>query len=157
MTCTVRRATLEDLGPLSALFDAYRRFYGAAKDVEGAREFLRERIRKAESAVFVATEGDALLGFAQLYPIFSSVGMARVWVLNDLWVDASARRRGAAQSLTKAALDHARSDGAVRVELEVFPDNAAAIPLYEALGFRKYDELSRYHCALDARPTRSMR
>ncbi len=36
--------------------------------------------------LFLAHEGDTVLGFTQLYPTFSSVSLARVFVFNDLFV-----------------------------------------------------------------------
>lgn len=46
-----------------------------------------------------------------------------------------ARGRGAGRALLEAALAHARSHGAHKVELEAWTDNARAIALYSAAGF----------------------
>ena len=46
-----------------------------------------------------------------------------------------ARGRGGGSALLAAALEHARANGAHRVELEVFPENARAIGLYVKHGF----------------------
>lgn len=48
---------------------------------------------------------------------------------------AEARGRGGGRALLEAILDHARSCGAHKVELEVWPDNARAVALYAAAGF----------------------
>lgn len=53
-----------------------------------------------------------------------------------LAVDPAARRRGLARALLLAALEMARSQGATAAFLEVAVDNAPAISLYAALGFR---------------------
>jgi putative acetyltransferase len=45
------------------------------------------------------------------------------------------RGRGGGRALLRAAIEHARAAGAHKVELEVWPDNEAAIGLYEAEGF----------------------
>jgi len=68
------------------LIDAYRQFYKQSSDVASAYEFLKERFSHGESVIFLAFEGDQALGFTQLYPSFSSVSMARVFILNDLFV-----------------------------------------------------------------------
>ena len=73
---------------------------------------------------------------------------ARVWVLNDLYVDADARRHGVAQALLDAAADFARDDGAIRLELETTPDNRTAQALYESGGWQRYDDTLRYHLPL---------
>lgn len=46
-----------------------------------------------------------------------------------------ARGQGGGRALLDAVLDHARSCGAHKVELEVWPDNARAISLYATAGF----------------------
>ena len=145
MSYQVRRAALEDIDSLAVLFDAYRSFYGQASDLERARDFLCARLSNQQSVLLVAEERASLLGFAQLYPSFSSVRASRVWILNDLFVTHDARRRGVARALADAAIDFARSDGAIRVELETMPDNNAARALYEVSGWQRYDETLRYH------------
>ena len=150
MTPTIRRATVADLDALAPLFDAYRSFYGQPGDLPRARRFLDERIQRGESVVLLAWLGAVACGFTQLYPSFSSVRAAKVWVLNDLYVDASARRAGVAQSLLAGAAEFARAEGAIRLVLETMPDNHAAQALYEAQGWRRYDDTLRYQLPLDS-------
>jgi hypothetical protein len=95
-TITVRQAVLSDLEALAPLFDSYRQFYGRASDLSAATAFLSARFNHNESVLFIAHEGDKTVGFTQLYPSFSSVSMARILVLNDLFVDEHARRKGVA-------------------------------------------------------------
>ena len=78
------RATLEHLGEVAPLFDLYRQFYEQPPDLEGAREFVRERLERGESVIFLARAGERPAGFTQLYPSFSSVSMRRLWNLKDL-------------------------------------------------------------------------
>src|SRR5690606_40313595 len=87
-------------------------------DLPRARQWLRERLRFGESVVLLARRGDAIVGFVQLYPMYSSVRMARTWILNDLYVDAGARRQGVARALLDAAAGFAREDGAAGICLE---------------------------------------
>ena len=103
MTISTHRAGPADLDALALLFDGYRQFYGQASDVPRAREWLRERLRFGESVVLVATRAGKPVGFVQLYPMFSSVRTARTWILNDLYVDAGARRGGVGRALLDAA------------------------------------------------------
>lgn len=148
MTPTVRRATIADLDALAPLFDGYRGFYGQPSDLVRARNFLSERIERDESVVLLASQHGAAVGFTQLYPTFSSVRAARVWVLNDLYVAAPARRSGVAQALLAAATTFASGNGAIRLVLETMPDNHAAQRLYEALGWQRYDDTLRYQLPL---------
>lgn len=137
MTISISRAGPADLDALAALFDAYRQFYDQSSDLARARQWLRERLRFGESAVLVAKRGDATVGFVQLYPMFSSVRTAKTWILNDLYVDAGARRQGVARRLLDAAATFARDDGATGIALETAQDNAAARALYRAAGWQE--------------------
>lgn len=89
---TVRQAVLSDLDDLAHLFDMYRSFQGKPDDLRAAREFLLARLDHGESVVFIAHEGSVPVGFAQMYPSYSSVSLARVFVLNDLFVHEAAHR-----------------------------------------------------------------
>ena len=134
-----RKASLADLEDLVPLFDAYRQFYKQAPDVEGGRRFLAERLQNEESVVFMAFEGDSAVGFTQLYPIFSSVGMGRSWLLNDLYVDATARKKGVGHQLLEAAKQWGRETDSRWLMLETAVDNYAAQALYEKNGWHKVD------------------
>lgn len=148
---TVRRATADDLDVLVPLFDAYRSFYAQTPEPERARAFLGERLQRGDSVILLAQldDGEAV-GFTQLYPMFSSVCTARVWVLNDLFVGVSARRRKLARALLQAAEDFASADGALRLELETTPNNRPAQALYRAMGWQAYNGTLRFHRALTA-------
>jgi ribosomal protein S18 acetylase RimI-like enzyme len=137
MNISTHRAGPADLDALAQLFDAYRQFYGQPGDVARAREWLRERLRFGESTVIVATLDGKAVGFTQLYPMYSSVRTARTWILNDLYVDAGARRKGVARTLLDAAAAFAREAGAAGISLETSRDNAAARALYRAAGWNE--------------------
>ena len=139
----IRHALLDDIDAIAPLFDAYRGFYGQPSDVERAGQWLHDRLQRAESVVLLATRDDVPAGFTQLYPMFSSVRTARTWLLNDLYVDASARRSGVARALLDAAADFAREDGAAGISLETMRDNAPARALYRAAGWHE-DESQWY-------------
>jgi GNAT superfamily N-acetyltransferase len=149
VSIAIRRATCADVDMLAPLFDAYRVFYAQPRDPKAAAAFLDARLRGAESVVWLAEDGEgSASGFVQLYPLFSSVRLARVWVLNDLFVAAHARRSGVARALLTGAEAFARDDGALRLELETAPDNAAAQALYRDAGWRPFDGTRRFHLPL---------
>jgi GNAT superfamily N-acetyltransferase len=145
---SVRQAVLADLQVIAPLFDGYRQFYGRASDVGAAEAFLRERFDHGESIVFLAHAAQAPVGFTQLYPSFSSVSLARVFILNDLFVVPGLRRSGVGTALLDAAVAHARSLGAVRVSLNTDVANTAAQAVYEARGWKRDSEYHAYHFAL---------
>jgi ribosomal protein S18 acetylase RimI-like enzyme len=136
----IRKAALTDLEQLCYLFDKYRVFYQQPSDVAAAKIFLEERFNKNESVVLVAEEANSLWGFTQLYPIFSSVSMKRTWLLNDLFVDERARKKGVAQALLNAAAAFGSQSGAKWLLLQTGNDNQAAQALYEKTGWNRVDD-----------------
>jgi ribosomal protein S18 acetylase RimI-like enzyme len=152
---TVRQAVFADLDALAALFDQYRQFQGQASDLPAARAFLAARFDHGESIVFVAHAGTVPVGLAQLYPSYSSVSLSRVFVLNDLFVDAAARRKGAAAELLAAVEAYAWAHGAARLTLNVARDNASGQALYEAQGWHQDQQFFMYHrFAADTDPSK---
>lgn len=144
-TIIVRQAVLADLEVIADLFNQYRQFQGEAADVSACRAFLHDRFNHAESTVFIASVDDCPVGFAQLYPSFSSTALARVFILNDLFVSESGRRRGVGSALLKAVEDYAWSLGACRVSLNVAQGNVHAQELYEAAQWVRDGEFFMYH------------
>ena len=144
---SVRQAVLADVPVVAPLFDAYRQFYGRAPDLAAAESFLRERFGHGESIVFLAHAAEVPVGFTQLYPSFSSVSLARVFILNDLFVAPGLRRAGVGSALLDAAIAYARSFGAVRVTLNTDIANTTAQSVYEARGWKRDSEYYAYHFA----------
>lgn len=137
MTRNVRTATLADIDSLARLFDEYRMFYAQISDTALARSFLRARLENGESTVFIAADDTGRdCGFTQLFPSFSSVAAQAIWVLNDLYVDAAARKTGIGRSLMNRARDYARETGAKGILLETATTNRPAQALYESLGYK---------------------
>lgn len=154
----IERARAGDADRVAPLFDAYRQFYGSAPDLAGAREFLGERLARDESVILFARalmareSGSAdVVGFAQLYPSFSSVSMGPIVVLNDLFVLPSWRRSTVARSLIDETVRHAQRVGAIRIHLSTQSTNEPALRLYHSLDFST--DLEFTHMSLELRPT----
>lgn len=135
----VIRAQQTHANIVARLFDEYRQFYQQESDPERARRFIGERLRQDDSIIFLAQDAPEppaeALGFAQLYPCFSSVATCKILILNDLYVRPAARRGGVGLALLCAAREHARVTGARRVQLETATNNRPAQQLYEQFGF----------------------
>lgn len=144
----VRQAVLADVDALAPLFDSYRRFYGRDSAMAAAREFLAARLELGESIVYIALEDGVPAGFAQLYPSFSSVSLARTLILNDVFVLEPARRKGIASKLIAAAIDYAGASGAVRLTLSTAATNHCAQALYQSLGWKRDQDFWVYHFAV---------
>lgn len=149
-TVTVRQAVLSDLAALVPLFDGYRQFYGRPSDVRAVKEYLLARFNHGESVLFIAHESNTPIGFTQLYPSFSSVSLARTFVLNDLFVHEQARRKGVASRLMSAAVEFASTLGAVRVSLSTATTNETAQALYQSAGWKRDEQFFVYHFAIPA-------
>lgn len=144
----LRRATVADVEAIAVLFDRYRQFYEQAPDLAKARDFIQARLSADESVIFLAEDNGQVLGFTQLFPSFSSVGAARAWILNDLYVLPEARRQGVARALLDAAAEFGRATGAARLELETDHDNRSAQALYRHMGWEVYDGTLRFRLPL---------
>lgn len=147
---TVRQAALADIDDLTTLFDEYRQFYGRESDPAAALAFLMARFNHGESVLFIAHQQAVPAGFVQLYPSFSSVSMARTFILNDLYVRPQARRTGVARHLLAAAEEFGQALGAVRLTLSTALTNKEAQALYHAAGWKADEQFLVFHRAIPA-------
>ena len=149
MKIQIKKATTLDIKEIANLFNLYRIFYKQDCNIELAEKFISERINNDESIIFYALSSEGqYLGFTQLYPIFSSVSAQKSWVLNDLYVDSSARRLGAAKLLMNHVKQFAIESGANGIALETCIDNTKAQALYESLGYEKEEDFYCYFLSL---------
>ncbi|WP_435577828.1 N-acetyltransferase family protein [Gilvibacter sp.] len=138
------RASREHLERLTPLFNGYRVFYKQESNAAAAKAFLQERFEKKDSVIFLAEDGTGnALGFAQLYPSFSSVTMKRVFILNDLFVTPEARGQQVGTALLEQAKSFAKEQGARGLVLETGADNPAQ-KLYEKNGWTQDPALHYY-------------
>ena len=145
---TIKKAELPDLDFVAMLFDEYRVFYKQASDLDKARTFIQNRMKNNESVIFLAIERQSdnviPVGFVQLYPSFSSVSMKKLWILNDLFVAPSARKKGIAKMLMETAKNYAVKTEAKGLILETAVDNDPAKKLYESMGYKKDVQCDHY-------------
>ena len=129
-------ANLESLPQLVKLFEAYRMFYKKEPNPKASLKFLSERIKNKESVIFIALNAEGnLVGFVQLYPLFSSTQLKRFWLLNDLFVDPNFRGKGFADALITSAKKHCRATNASGMMLETAKTNTVGNKLYHRTGF----------------------
>lgn len=136
MTNPIRQAKITDLEALSSLFDEYRVFYEKQSDKPAAQFFLKERIIQQDSEIFVAENHQGqLMGFVQLYPIFSSTRMKKLWLLNDLYVNPKFRGQHISIALIDKAKELARNTKSAGLLLETAKTNVVGNNLYPRTGF----------------------
>jgi GNAT superfamily N-acetyltransferase len=135
----VRLARVDELDALGTLaVAAYEQF------MLGPRDPYRSRVRDAatrarEAELWVAAEGDALLGCVTYCPPGSPwrelAGGAEEGEFRMLAVHPDARGRGAGRALAAHCEQRARAHGAVRMRLSSLAEMAAAHRVYGRLGY----------------------
>lgn len=144
------QADLRHLNALVELFDAYRVWYEKPSDVAGAKQFLAERIERKESVVYLAQIAEnEIVGFTQLYPLYSSTRMRRIWLLNDLYVKPEWRGQGISKALINRAKALAKATDAVEILLETAKTNDIGNQLYPATGFELNTDFNFYYYSVE--------
>lgn len=136
----IEQLTITQLNKVVPLFDAYRQFYGQLSDEVAATAFLRQRLEQQQSIIFVAKEKNRYVGFTQLYPTFSSVGLKKAYILNDLYVERESRKQGVAQQLMHKSFHYAKQQRAQFITLETANDNLSAQALYKKINMIEHTE-----------------
>jgi len=131
---------IEDVAPL---FDKYRIFYGQESDQKAASHFIRERIQRKESILFIAYRDEVPVGFTQLYTSFSSVSLQPIYILNDLYVCSNNRGKGIGEALLNRAKELCKGKNYKGLALETGVENPAQ-KLYERLGWKKDTDCFHY-------------
>jgi GNAT superfamily N-acetyltransferase len=132
----VCKISIQDVPTVAALFDQYRMFYQMESDLLSAQTFLLDRINNNDSAIFVAKAAEGIvIGFVQLYPLFSSTRMKRLWLLNDLFVDPKFRGINVSVMLIDRAKQLAKETNAAGLILETAKSNTIGNALYSKTDF----------------------
>ena len=102
---------------------------------EISEELLRRIINAEDVHLFVAEDEKVIRGMLTLvfYPIPTDLRV----VIEDVIIDATARRKGIGQLLVKKAIEMAKEKGASIVNLSCSPNRVAANTLYQKMGFNK--------------------
>jgi len=140
MTMTISKAEVKHLDDLVPLFDAYRTFYKQQSDLDGAKNFLRKRLEKQDTIIYIACIEDKAVGFVHLFHSFSSVSMQPLFILNDLFVDNTYRKQGIGVALLNKAKALAKQKQYKFVVLQTETNNPAQ-HLYESMGWKKDKDL----------------
>ncbi|WP_430009091.1 peptidase C39 family protein [Methylophaga lonarensis] len=132
---TIRSAHLGDVEPLVQLektcFDTDRL----------SRRSFKWMINKANAQLLVAELDHHIVGYVLLLYV-RGTSLGRIYSLAIL---PEHRQRGIAAKLMQAAEHAAESSGRSFIRLEVRPDNAKAIRLYQNLGYKQFEVISDYY------------
>ncbi|HET9977892.1 MAG TPA: GNAT family N-acetyltransferase [Burkholderiaceae bacterium] len=137
MTIRIVPIAIEHAAGFHACLDAVareRRWLAQTKalPLERIEGFVRDSVA-TDAVQFVALDGETVVGWADILPAWADAvkhcGALGMGLL------ASHRGRGLGERLLRACLAKAQAQGLTRIELQVRADNAAAIRLYERVGF----------------------
>lgn len=133
-------ANINHAQKIGQLFNLYRQFYQCDADLDLAIRYITERIKHDESTIYVALDNNTAFGFVQIYPTFCSVQAVKRFILYDLFVDEKSRNCGTGTALMNRAAEHAKQEGAARLDLQTAFSNKVGQYLYEKLGYQKVTE-----------------
>nr|WP_321356402.1 GNAT family N-acetyltransferase [uncultured Draconibacterium sp.] len=131
----IRNAKLSDITELTRLMMKFRAFYQQKSNHEELQTFIKSRITNDDSVIFVVEGNNELIGYAQLYPSFSTIKLSDIWILNDLFVLESFRDKGVASQLIDTVLGFSEKGQRKQVWLLTENDNKRARQLYKRKGF----------------------
>src|SRR6185312_12726679 len=106
-----------------------------------SRRQYRHHIGSESARVLAAVDASGLLGKAVVF-FRSNSDIARLY---SIAVADAARGRGIGEALIGAVERTARARGSRRLRLEARQDNAAAVRLYERLGYRRFGAYAGFY------------
>ena len=131
----IRKAELSDVKELTKLLSEFRAFYHQESNPDELQAFIKNRIKNRDSVIFVAAQNNELVGYAQLFPSFSTIKLSEIWILNDLFVLKSFRGKGVASEIINTVLRYAEMGQRRQVWLLTGSDNKHAQQFYNRKGF----------------------
>jgi ribosomal protein S18 acetylase RimI-like enzyme len=138
MAARVWLAGAQDAASVTRLMLGFRDHMGStAPTDEDMGTTVEALVRDAatEFLLAAAADGEPPAGVCQLrYRLTVWTGAHDCW-LEDLFVEARARRAGLGRTLVEAAIERARARGCRRIDLDVNEDNSSALALYRDMGF----------------------
>ena len=134
----------EELDELLPLIAAYQRFYKVEDvDDERNRSFFRRFLAPSDDGLLLGARNEGrLVGYACLYWHFSSLEACECVLMNDLFVDESARGQGVGRALIEATAAVASEREVPFVEWSTAPDNKTAQRLYDSTGAERTEWFS---------------
>lgn len=124
-------------------------------DIHGAVKFLEDRLANNQSVVYISIINEkTITGFVQLYPVFSSTRVRRLWLLNDLFVNEEYRGQGYAEALIAKGKELAMATESCGLILETGKLNDAANDLYLKTGWMLDNEHNYYSWEISAQVNR---
>jgi len=135
----VRLATPEDAADVARLMIGFRDWQGRSEPADDVIERTVGDLLGDPNTDFLLA-GSPAAGVCQLRYRLSVWTGTDDCCLEDLFVDAAARRSGLGRELGAAALERARKRGCARMDLDANEANEPALELYRSVGFGSWSE-----------------
>ena len=103
MSTKIIKATKKNINEAGYLFDLYRQFYKYKSNIKASTNYIKDRINKKDSFIFLCLYQNQPAGFLQLYETFDSLNINKKLILYDLYVDEKFRRNGIGRKLMNTA------------------------------------------------------
>jgi GNAT superfamily N-acetyltransferase len=141
---TVTKADMGDLLPLMRAYCDYYKVDPSRADLEAmSRALIADP--KHEGFQLIARNGTGrAVGFATVFWSWSTLSASRIGVMNDLFVDPSARGEGIADALIGECAQRVRDAGGRQLEWQTARDNTRAQTVYERVGGERSDRWLDY-------------
>lgn len=101
----------------------------------GTLEELERFVRDDHAVMFVAKDGDSIVGLASLFIIYNLAEVSGD--IEDVVIDEKYRGQGLGERLVRALIEEARARGLYELYLTSRSSRVAANKLYEKIGFEK--------------------
>tara|TARA_B100002051_G_C16505982_1_gene520305 strand:- start:8 stop:463 length:456 start_codon:yes stop_codon:yes gene_type:complete len=145
MKIKIIKAKKENYKEVGFLFDLYRQFYKYKSEIKKSTQYIKERIFKKESTIFLCYCNKEPAGFVQLYKTFDSLNINKKLVLYDLYVMREFRKKGIGKMLMNKSKDFALKNKINLIELSTAINNKKAQSLYESLDYVQDKEYYNYY------------
>ena len=148
MKIKIIKAKKENINDVGILFDLYRQFYKYNPELKKSTKYIKERISKKDSTIFVCYQDKEACGFVQLYETFDSLNINKKLILYDLYVKKDYRKKGVGKILMNKAKEFAVKHKFKIIELSTAITNKKAQSLYETLEYKRDKEYYNYYLEL---------
>ena len=145
MDIKIIKAKTNHIKDVSHLFNLYRQFYKYKSEIKKSTQYIKERIFKKESTIFLCYCDKEPVGFVQLYKTFDSLNINKKLVLYDLYVMREFRKKGIGKMLMNKSKDFALKNKINLIELSTAINNKKAQSLYESLDYLQDKEYYNYY------------
>ena len=133
----VRLATEDDAADVTRLMVGFRNWWQRDEPDDAAFEAGVRRLLADPNTDFLLA-GEPAAAVCQLRYRYAVWTASEDCCLEDIFVEEEARGSGVGRALVEAAFERARERGCARMELDVNEANAAALRLYESMGFEAW-------------------